>query len=206
VVDEDGKLRGVHVNERFESASVVKVMLMLAYLRQGEVRNRPLTDADRHLLGPMIKRSANDPASTIYERVGAEALYGLAREAGMKHFSTSPVWGSTQITAGGQARFLYTLEDYIPKRHRSYALRLMASIVASQRWGIPPTVPKGWRVHFKGGWAPNEAGEWKINQVALLRRGDRRLALTVLTQGNPSASYGHATVRGIAHRLLRGYG
>jgi beta-lactamase family protein len=206
VVDEQGRLRGVQVGRQFDSASVVKVMLLLAYLRQADVRDRPLTDADRHLLAPMIKRSANGPASVIYEQVGAGALSELARDAGMKRFSTNPDWGQTQITARDQAQFMYRLERLIPDRHRTYALGLLASIVSRQRWGIPPAVPDGWEVHFKGGWVPDDAGEWKINQVALLRRGDRRLALAVLTHGNPSAGYGHATVRGIVHRLLNGYG
>jgi hypothetical protein len=180
-------------------------MLMLAYLRQGDVSDRPLTDADKDLLAPMIKRSANGPASTIYERVGAGALYELARKAGMKGFSTNPVWGSSHITALGQAKLLFEIERFIPARHRTYAMHLLADIIPAQRWGIPPAVPKGFKVHFKGGWAP-EAGGWKINQVALIRDGERRTSLAVLTRGNPSQGYGHGTVHGVAERLLRGYG
>lgn len=202
IVDEDGALHGHDAGAHFESASVVKVMLMVAYLR--EARNRGLDDHDRNLLAPMIKHSANGPASAIYLQVGAGALHKLARDAGMKGFSTGPTWGSSRITAEGQARFLYELERFIPKRHTDYALRLMADIAARQRWGIPPAVPRGWHIHFKGGWAPEAAG-WKINQVALITNGDRRLSLAVLTRGNPSAGYGHATVKGIAERLLHGY-
>lgn len=204
VIDEQGTLRGYRADARFESASVIKVMLMLAYLRQGSVRNRELDDADRRLLAPMIKHSANGPASEIYQRIGAGALYKLARESGMKGFSTSPVWGASTITAHGQARFLYEIERFTPERHRDYALGLMADIVARQRWGIPHAVPPGFGGHFKGGWAPESAG-WKINQVALLTNGDRRLSLAVLSRGNPSANYGHKTVLGIAGRLLEGY-
>jgi beta-lactamase family protein len=204
IVDEEGTLRGYHVDERFDSASVVKVMLVVAYLRQGGVRHRALNEADRKLLVPMIRRSANGPASEIFQRVGARALHKIAGEAGMKHFSTNPVWGLTRITPSDQARFLYTLERYVPERHRDFALRLLTRIVPRQRWGIPPAVPHGFVAHFKGGWAPNSAG-WKINQVALLTNGDRRLALAVLTRGNPSAGYGHGSVRGVAERLLRGY-
>ena len=123
----------------------------------------------------------------------------------MKGFSVNdPFWGSAIITAEGQARFLHELERFIPERHTGYALRLLADIVAQQRWGIPRAVPQGWRIHFKGGWAP-EAGGWKINQVALITNGNRRLSLAVLTRGNPSAGYGHGTIKGIAERLLRGY-
>jgi hypothetical protein len=205
VVDEEGRARAFHPNERFESASVIKVMLMLAYLRQGDVSDRPLTDADKHLLAPMIKRSANEPASAIYEQVGARALYELARKVGMKGFSTNPVWGSSQITALGQAKLLFEVERFIPDRHRSYGMHLLASIIPAQRWGIPAAVPHGFKIHFKGGWAPEAAG-WKINQVALMTNGERRISLAVLTRGNPSQGYGHGTVRGVAERLLNGYG
>jgi beta-lactamase class A len=201
IVDEDGRLHGHNAGTHFESASVVKVMLMVAYLR--EARNRKLDDHDRNLLAPMIKHSANAPASEIYLKVGAAALQELARDAGMKGFSTGPTWGSSRIAPGSQARFLYELERYIPKRHTAYALRLMSDIVDRQRWGIPPAVPQGWHIHFKGGWAPEAAG-WKINQVALITNGDRRLSLAVLTRGNPSAGYGHATIKGVAERLLHG--
>jgi beta-lactamase class A len=203
VVDEEGDLHGHNAAGHFESASVVKVMLMIAYLR--EARNRGLDDHDRNLLAPMIKRSANAPASEIFLQVGAGALHMLARDAGMKGFTTGPTWGSSRIAPGSQARFLHELERYIPARHTDYALRLLADIVARQRWGIPPAVPQGWRIHFKGGWAPEAAG-WKINQVALITNGNRRLSLAVLTRGNPSAGYGHATIRGVAERLLHGYG
>jgi beta-lactamase class A len=202
VVDEQGELHGHNAGAHFESASVVKVMLMVAYLRQA--RNRGLDDHDRSLLAPMIKRSANAPASTIYLDVGPGALHKLARDAGMKGFSTGPTWGSSRITAEGQARFLFELERYVPERHTGYALRLMANVIAPQRWGIPPSVPHGWHVHFKGGWAPEAAG-WKINQVALVTNGGRRLSLAVLTRGNPGKGYGEATVRRVAERLLQGY-
>jgi hypothetical protein len=42
------------------------------------------------------------------------------------------------------------------------------------------------------------------HQVALLKRGDRRVSLAILTTGNPSHPYGTETIRGIAKRLLRG--
>ena len=202
IVDEDKHFHGHHSNRRYSSASTVKVMLMVAYLRQA--RNRGLNDHDRHLLAPMIKHSSNPPANEIYLDVGPGALNKLARDAAMKGFSTGPTWGSSRIAPGSQARFFYELERYIPERHVDYALKLMADIVSRQHWGIPPAVPQGWRIHFKGGWAPEAAG-WKINQVALLTNGDRRLSLAVLTRGNPSKGYGQATIRGVAERLLNGY-
>ena len=57
-----------------------------------------------------------------------------------------------------QARFFFTLERYVPRRHRDYAMDLLTRIVPSQRWGIPPAAPQGWSLHFKGGWPGDRIG------------------------------------------------
>ena len=64
--------------------------------------------------------------------------------------------------------------------------------------------PRGWALYFKGGWG---AGTGAVDhQVALLRRGHRRLSLAILTVGSPSHAYGTETLEGVARRLLRGLG
>jgi hypothetical protein len=203
VVDEAGGLHGDHLDRVHNSASVVKVMLMVALLREPGVRHDSLSATEKHLIGPMIRRSDNQAASAIYSRVGERALYALAREAGLRHFSTQPLWGLTTITAGGQARFLYRLDRYIPKRHRGYAMHLLTRVVAAQRWGIPPVAPRGWTLHFKGGWSG--APSWRVNQVMLLRDPPRRFSLAILTREQPSFGYGQRTIEGVARRLLRRY-
>jgi hypothetical protein len=60
----------------------------------------------------------------------------------------------------------------------------------------------GWRVYFKGGWG---SGTGAVDhQVALLRRGNRRVSIAVLTTGSPNHEYGKETLRGVFARLLRG--
>jgi hypothetical protein len=201
--DDRGVAHGYRGHAVYGSASVLKAMLLAAYLRRPSVRVRALTDRERALLGPMIRRSANDPASYLVSTLGAGPLERLARKAAMGHFRLrSPVWGLSEITAYGQARFFRRLESLLPNRHRAYAMRLLRSIVPSQRWGVPPVKPRGWRIYFKGGWGAGTG--LRTHQVALLTRGDRRVSIAILTQDNPSHEYGIATVRGIAKRLLRG--
>ena len=72
----------------------------------------------------------------------------------MTHFETNPVWGGCQVTARDQARFFYRLRSLLPRAHRSYALGLLARIVAHPALGNPARDPPGWRIHFKGGWYP----------------------------------------------------
>jgi hypothetical protein len=198
-----GRLHGWRPHRAAPSASVLKAMLLVAYLRRDSVRHRPLTDYDRSLLGPMIRRSANDPASRIVGIVGSSGVYAVARLAGMRKFVLHlPIWGLSEITARDQARFFRKIDSYLPKRHRAYGMHLLASVIPPQRWGIPPALPDGWRIWFKGGWG---SGTGRVtHQVALLREGDRRITLAILTQFNPSQAYGERTIQGVARRLLRG--
>jgi len=185
------------------SASVLKAMLMVAYLNRREVRDRPLHDRDLRLLRPMIRRSDNTTASYIRNLVGNRGLRRLARRVGMRRFTpVAHPWGNSRVDAADQARFFLHLERFVPKRHRRRALRLLHSIVPSQRWGVAQVVPRHWDVYFKGGWG---SGTGLVDhQVALLRRGPYRVSVAVMTTADGSHAYGKATLRGVFRRLLRG--
>jgi len=204
VVDEFGHIHSFHRGQRYSSASLVKAMLLVAYLRKGDVRGRRLHGDEKGLLGPMIRVSDNDAASSVHARVGSGGLNRLAKRAGMKRFVANPVWGGCQVTARDQAELFARIHRLLPDRHRSYALDLLRNISPGHRWGIPKGDPKGWQAHFKGGWYP-DGGGWRVHQGALLRRGNREIGLAVLTQGGPSLGYGAATISGVTRRLLRGY-
>ena len=202
-VDERGRLRGgLRTSERFHSASLVKAMLLVAYLDQPAVRGRALTGAERDLLGEMVRRSGNRAATRVRNTVTNAGLLRVAARARMRHFATASSWGRSVVTAADQARFFFRVDRLAPPRHRAFARLLLAGVVRSQRWGIAQAVPEGWTAYFKGGWRP-EAGARLVHQAALLRRGGRRVALAVLTDGQPWHGYGTLTVRGITRRLLR---
>ncbi|MEK6228553.1 MAG: serine hydrolase [Actinomycetota bacterium] len=180
------------------SASVVKAMLMVSYLNHRGVRRRKLNGADRALIGPMIRRSENRAASQVRNFVGNGALVRLARRVGMREFAPSPSWGATRISARDQTKLFLNIDRFVVRRHRKFAMRLLGSIVPYQRWGIAKVRPRGWALYLKGGWVRGIE-----NQVGLLRRGDRRVAVAVFTAGQ-SAAYGRETEREVARRLLRG--
>jgi hypothetical protein len=182
---------------------VLKAMLLVAYVNQPSVRDRPLRAAERRLLGPMIRRSDNAAASTILVRVGPGRLRSLARRAGMRRFRpVTPVWGLSRVNAEDQARFFLHIDSLLAERHRDYAMRLLEHITPSQRWGVAQVRPRGWRLFFKGGWGSGTG--WVDHQVALLTRGKERVSLAILTYADGSHAYGKTTLRGVAKRLLRG--
>jgi Beta-lactamase enzyme family len=204
VVDGRGRVHGYRASVQYSSASLVKAMLLVAYLNRRDVRRRHLHAGERHLLGPMVRVSDNGAATAVYGRVGTAGLNRLAHRAGMRRFVPNPVWGGCQVTARDQARFFARIRRLLPPQHRKYGLGLLRRIVSYERWGIPQGAPAGWTPYFKGGWFPDDDG-WRVHQAALLRRGDRRISIAVLTGGNPSLEYGAATISGLTSRLLRGY-
>jgi hypothetical protein len=185
------------------AASVLKAMLMVAYLNRREVRSRPLRRHDLRLLRPMIRRSNNATASAIRNIVGNRGLRRLARRVGMRRFlPVAHPWGGSLVNAADQTRFFLRLDRYVPARHRRRALRLLGSVVPAQRWGVGRVAPRGWDLYFKGGWG---SGTGAVDhQVALLRRGRLRVAVGVMTTANASHAYGKRTLRGVFRRLLRG--
>jgi hypothetical protein len=196
VIDSAGRLHGRNLHARFSSASVVKAMLLVAFLRRG---GASLHAGSRSRLAPMIHVSDNGAASAIFAVVGQDGLARLARGAHMTDFSPSPIWGGTQISAADQARYFYRQERLIPRRFRRYARALLSGIAHEQSWGIPSVARPRFKVFFKGGWNPARG---IVHQAARLERGGGRIAIAVLQDGTPSMGYGEATIAGVTRRLL----
>jgi beta-lactamase family protein len=199
----NGGAWGWHQTATFPSASVLKAMLLVAYLDLPSVRARPLRSPDRALLAPMIQRSDNAAAGRVLGLVGRARLRALASRAGMRRFTpVTGIWGLSRIDAADQARYFLHVDELVAPRHRAYAMRLLNTVTPTQRWGIARVQPFGWRLYFKGGWGSGTG--WVDHQVALLTRGDERVSVAILTHLDSSHAYGKETLRGIAARLLEG--
>jgi beta-lactamase class A len=194
---------GRALDRQVQSASVVKALLLVAYLRQPGVRSRALTAEERHILGPMIRRSDNRDASTVVVRLGAARIDRAAHHAGMRRFHLDrAIWGRSLITAREQSRFFLHIDALLPPRHRAWGMNLLRTVVPKQRWGIGQAIPPGWTAYFKGGWG---SGIGLVDhQVALLTRGQERVSVAVLTITDGTHKAGKATLRGVFARLLRG--
>lgn len=201
IVDSRGHSHGLHPDRGYVSASVVKAMLLVAYLRQ--IDRYPIA-AERAVLGPMIARSKNKDATEIYRRVGDAGLIALARRAGMRSFSVCCTWTLARITAADQARFFHRIDRFVPRVSRAYAHELLSSVIPQQRWGFArPALLAGFSMEMKAGWRPTPAGRL-LHAVGAFERGGRRISLAILTDGSPTHDYAVATVSGIAERVFGG--
>ena len=201
VVGTSGALACYRCHTRYHSASVVKAMLLVAYLDGLAGRNEFLTADHEADLRKMIRVSDNDAASAIYAHVGAEGLRQIAEQAGMADFAVDDGWGSARITAADQARFFSQLPELTDARYRAYVRTLLSSVAPEQSWGIPSISRPAWQTFFKGGWLTSGRGKL-VHQAARLEQGGRSLAIVILTDGNPSDQYGRETIAGITKRLL----
>ncbi len=200
VIGPAGREYGYRRVRTVPAASIIKVMFLAAYLRHPHVRGRALNERDRSLLKPMITRSDNASASTIADYVGARRINRLAEVTEMDHFNYTRPWGLSRVNAIEQARFMFHLERYIPKRHEDYARYLLAHVVDAQRWGIGRLNRPNWRFYFKGGWGSGTGAV--CHQVAFLERGEKGIAVAIMITNSPGHEYATETLRAIADRLL----
>ncbi len=133
----------LHNSKQFDSASVVKVTILGALLRLALDQRRYLTSTEAAEARAMITRSDNAAASALWAELGTTHLQHFLDLAGMKQTVLGPdgYWGLTQITAHDQMlllRLLLYKNSVLDSPSRSYALSLMAQVIPSQRWGVPP--------------------------------------------------------------------
>jgi hypothetical protein len=197
VMRSDGRLRGWRQARQAPSASVVKAMLLAAYLHS----DRPLTTDIAATVRPMIQVSDNGAAISVFNIVGREGLQRVGRSVGMRRLDTSTSLFDTGITAADQVRLFFDLKRAVGLRRLLYAKSLLRTITSSQSWGIPAAArARGWHVWFKGGWRGDIT-----HQSAQLIRGEIKIAISVLTTANPSMAYAEQTIAGITRRLIRRY-
>ena len=188
---------GYREHEPFQLASLSKAVLLVASLRDDPTPGAT-TEAT---LTKMITESDNGAAYTIYGQVGARGMREVARAAGMQDYEQGSGWIDTRSSAWDQARFFSRLESLVPAAGRDLARRLLAGVVPIQRWGIPAAAgPEGWTSYFKGGWLGTD--NKLMIQAAWLEKGKKTWALAVMSDENPTRSYGWDTQKGVTGLLL----
>ncbi|MER5969008.1 serine hydrolase [Streptomyces sp. NPDC002055] len=193
----------------FDSASVVKVTVLGALLRQAMERRYPLTAEEVRLTTAMITESDNASTSELWRRIGPDGIRHFLELAGLRHTvpGADGHWGLTRITAGDQLRLLRLLTSENPvldRPARAYALGLMRRVVPEQRWGVPAGAPGTAAVQLKNGWLPRSTGGWRVHSIGAFTGDGHDRGMVVLSQGNPAMDDGIATVEGAARALHDG--
>lgn len=201
VVNNKGKEYGLNDHRLYLSASTMKSMLLVGYLRLLSERHEQLTGQAASLLQPMINVSDNNAAEAVWDIVGNSGLEHVADLAGMTDYTSGIDWANEMISCADMARFFYKMDSLIPRQFRSYARGLLAGVATYESWGVPAAARPKWKVFFKGGWRGTPQGQL-VSQIARLEQPGRRIAIAVMTNSDPSMVYGEDTIAGVAAQLL----
>jgi beta-lactamase class A len=191
----------------FDSASIVKAIILAALLRWHQETRTSLSAWERYEATLMITQSGNDAATALWNEVGLSRLQHFLNLAKMSEtqLGQDGYWGLTQVTAHDEMLLLQLLtlpNSVLSSSSRSYELRLMSEVIPSQRWGTPAGAPHGVTVHVKNGWLPDDTG-WHINSIGAFTGKGKNYLIAVLTDDNPSEQYGIDTVEGVARLVHR---
>jgi hypothetical protein len=190
-------------SSHFDSASIVKVVILGAMLRKALDQHRYLTSTEVTQLHAMITQSDNNAASALWAKLGHAYIQHFLDLAGMRQTVLGPggYWGLTQATAHDEMLLLRVLlrsNPILSTNSRAYALALMAQVISSQRWGVPAGAPRTVTVHVKNGWLPLSTHGWRINSIGGFTWPQHWYSIVVLSMDNPTMSYGITTVETIA--------
>jgi beta-lactamase class A len=191
----------------FDSASIVKVIILGALLHELAAEHRNLTPQQVTLTHQMITESSNAAATALWDEVGMGNLQHFLNLAKMSHtqLGQDGFWGLTQVVAHDELillRLLTVRNSVLDVPSRAYALKLMAEVIPAQRWGVPAGAPTDVTVHVKNGWLPNPT-LWVINSIGAFTGHHRNYRIVVLTRNNPTMTYGVDTVQGVAEVINR---
>ncbi|MWK35340.1 hypothetical protein GEV43_15750 [Actinomadura sp. J1-007] len=204
--------RGIYCSvdsgRHYDSASVVKATILGALLRKVTDQHRAMTRSEKSLANKMITRSDNNAASALWRSVGRTRMKRFLKRAGMTHttLGSGGYWGLTQITAHDEMQLLRHLtarNALLPDKARAYALKLMNSVIRSQRWGTPSGRPAGTKWHVKNGWLPRHNKYWRVHSIGSFDGHGRDYMIVVLTRDTPSMAYGVGTIERVAKVVHR---
>ncbi|MFJ1990685.1 serine hydrolase [Streptomyces asiaticus] len=196
----------LRANQRFDSASVVKVTVLGALLWDAQRHHRGLTKREKTLAKAMITKSDNASTSKLWKQLKPARVKAFLRAAGMD--ATVPgkdgYWGLTRITANDQERLLELIthpNTVLNDASRRYILALMGKVIREQRWGTPAGAPRGVRIQVKNGWLERSSHGWRVHSVGAFTGGGHDYTLTVLTQDDRTMEAGVATIEAVARAV-----
>jgi beta-lactamase family protein len=208
----------LHPRRRFDSASVVKTIILATLLNKREREHLSLlSPRERHLARLMITESDNNAATALWDQDRMKNLAYFLRAAGMGDTRLNPAWGLTRITAQDETILLRNIllrpNTVLNTHAQAYELKLMAEVIPSQHWGVSASTPRGFTVCIKNGWAPLPfvSSPWWVNSTGAFTNANpaRDYTIVILTHGNADETTGVITIEDIAgpiNRALAGAG
>jgi beta-lactamase class A len=193
-------------DQKYDSASVVKVTVLGALLLDVQRQKRGFTQREFTLAYDMITKSDNAATSALWKQLGLTKIKSFLTAAGMTQTipGADGYWGLTQITARDEQKLLALLtvpNTVLSDGNRAYALKLMSKVITSQRWGTPAGAPADVTVQVKNGWLSRATHGWRVHSIGAFTGNGHDYTITVLTWDNATMDYGVTTIQAVARAI-----
>ncbi|NUK02555.1 serine hydrolase [Streptomyces lunaelactis] len=193
-------------DQKYDSASVVKVTVLAALLQEAQIQKRGFTQREFTLASDMITKSDNAATSALWKQLGTTKIKRFLTAAGMTQTvpGANGYWGLTQINARDEQKQLAALtvkNTVLSDASRSYALKLMSKVITSQRWGTPAGAPATATVQVKNGWLSRATHGWRVHSIGAFTGNGHDYTITVLTQDNATMNDGVNTIQAVARAI-----
>ncbi|WP_223148661.1 serine hydrolase [Aeromicrobium ginsengisoli] len=185
----------------FDTASIVKVDILVALLHQAQEGGRTLTASERALATAMIERSDNTAATALFNTIGGKAgLEAFNAVIGLDEtvVGSNGYWGLTQTTAVDQLTLLkvvFGTGSVLTADSQAYEQGLMSNVVEAQNFGVSAAADDADDAALKVGYLQRSAtGLWDVTSIGEIEAGGHTYLVAVLSDGNGSYDEGVALV------------
>jgi beta-lactamase class A len=186
--------------------SIAKVDILEVLLLAHMDAHAPLSANDVSLATTMIENSDNNAADALWAEIGGAPVFTVDNaRLGIPNLvlGAGGQWGLGTTGAADQVTLLKNLVTTggpLDAASQQFALGLMHSIEADQRWGVGTIADAGTTVANKNGWLAldSDNDRWLVNSDGIVTVQGQTVLISVLTQHNASESAGITLVENIA--------
>ncbi|GLY05687.1 MULTISPECIES: serine hydrolase [Actinoplanes] len=201
---ETGETYAYRGDEKYETASIVKVQVLACLLLTAQDDDRKVSASEDALAKKMIRYSDNASTTSLYVKLGRiQALTACNKRLGLTQTKVSSSWGLTKTTVKDQVKLLEAIHDEdgeLTDYSRGYAEKLMGTVADDQDWGVPAVAAAGEEATVKNGWLQRstEKNLWIINSVGRVEGDDTDVSIAVLSHTNQTMPAGIKLVEKVA--------
>jgi beta-lactamase class A len=186
--------------------SIAKIDILEVLLLAHMDAHAALSANDVSLATTMIENSDNNAADALWAEVGGAPVFTADNvRLGIPNLvlGAGGQWGLGTTSATDQLTLLKNLvatAGPLDAASQQFALGLMHSVEADQRWGVGTIADAGTTVANKNGWLAldSDNDRWLVNSDGIVTVSGQTVLISILTQHNANENDGITLVENIA--------
>lgn len=182
-------------NTRFETASAVKIEILVRWLLLRQHSDLPAGELD--LAKAMIEQSDNNATNSLCMAIASRTKPGVV-PGGTDVCVAKGQWGTDETTAPNQMKVLQAAfgKTLLTADSRKLVKQLTGSVTKGQAWGVSAADDDKNGAFLKNGWDARGNG-WLAHSIGSVHIG-KPVRLVILSSGNEDYQHGVAHVETVA--------